>query len=225
MKIHNDTLTVLKNFSRIHKSITIPEGSVITTITPLKTIVARASTPTTFEKRFTIYDLDRFLGVVSLFNDPEFTFHDKNVTISDASRKVDYTYADESTVKTKAPTHDIVFPSVDASFNVTTDNLKDLTKALGVLGLPHVGIVGDGGNIYLQATDSKNPLVDKFSIRVGEAKQDFKAFILKENLNLFQSDYDVKITSRGMVNFRGKLIEYWIAIEADSAFEKESEAA
>lgn len=225
MKINNDTLTVLKNFSRIHKSITIPEGSVLTTITPLKTIVARAATTTTFEKRFTIYDLDRFLGVVSLFNDPEFTFHDKSVTISDSSRKVDYTYADESTIKTKAPTHDIVFPTVDASFSVTTDNLKDLTKALGVLGLPHVAIVGEGGNLYLQATDSKNPLVDKFSMRVGETDREFRAYVLKENLNLFQSDYDVKITSRGMVNFRGKLIEYWIAIEEDSAFEKEKAAA
>jgi gp45 sliding clamp len=218
VKIHTDTLTVLKQFSRIHKSITVPVGNVLTTITPLKTIVARASTPTSFERRFTVYDLDKFLGVVSLFNDPDFLLEERYMVISDAHRSVQYTYADENVIKTKPPVNPIAMPSVDAKFNVTSDNLRDLGKALGVLGLPHVRVLGSGGKVYLQATDTKNPLVDKFSIRVGEADSEFEAVINKENLNLFPSDYEVSVTRKGMVNFSGKLISYWIALEEDSKF-------
>lgn len=220
MKIHPDTLTVLKNFARIHKGLTVPVGNVLTTITPLKTIMARATTPTSFEKRFTVYDLDRFLGVVSLFDaDAEYAFDDKYVTISDSSRSVRYTYADESVIKTKAPVNDIVMPSIDAQFSMSLSGLKSLEKALGVMGLPHVQVQGTEGKVYLQATDSKNPLVDVFSIEVGTSDREFRAILKKENFSLFPSDYEVKLTQRGMANFKGKLIEYWIALEEDSTFD------
>ena len=122
MKIDANTIQILKNFAKINPSIIVPEGNVIRTISPSRTIVAKAVTETTFDKRFAIYNLDRFIATLSLFNEPELDFGDRAVTISNGSKKTHYTYADESTVKTAQS--DVKLPSVDVSFMLTNDVYK-----------------------------------------------------------------------------------------------------
>ena len=39
--------------------------------------MAKAIAPTSFDNRFAIYNLDRFISTLSLFNDPELIFKDK----------------------------------------------------------------------------------------------------------------------------------------------------
>jgi hypothetical protein len=108
MKIDTDTVNVLKNFSKINPSIVIQEGNVLKTISPTKTIMAKAKVKTEFANRFAIYNLDRFISIVSTFTDPDFKFGEKSVDISDNNKKTHYVYADETTV-TKAPDREINF--------------------------------------------------------------------------------------------------------------------
>ena len=163
MRISTNTLNVLKNFAKINPSIVIAEGNVLKTISPSKTIMAKATVETSFDKRFAIYNLDRFISTMSLFSDPDLVFGDKSVNIMSGGKKSLYTYADESTV-TKAPEKEIKLPSVDVTFALTNDNLKDVEKAAGVLALPEIAVVGDGTTVSLQAIDSKNPSGDIYSI-------------------------------------------------------------
>ena len=102
MKIDTNTVNVLKNFSKINPSIVVQEGNVLKTISPTKTIMAKATVPTNFSKRFAIYNLDVFIALLSTFKDPTLKFGDKSVNISEDNRKGNFTYADENTV-TKAP--------------------------------------------------------------------------------------------------------------------------
>jgi hypothetical protein len=217
MKISTNTLNVLKNFAKINPSIVIQEGNVLKTISPSKTIMAKGTVDTNFDKRFAIYNLDRFISTVSLFNDPELKFGDKSVEIYDGSRKSQYTYADESTI-TKAPDKEINLPSVDISFRLTNENLKDVEKAAGVLGLPEIIVYGDGRNVFLQAADTKNPSGDVYSINIAETTKTFKAIFKFENIKILPDDYDVTISARGISQFSGKNAEYWIAVEQNSAF-------
>lgn len=217
MKISTNTVNVLKNFAKINPSILIQEGNTLKTMSPSKTIMAKATVDTDFPKRFAIYNLDRFISTASLFNDPNFDFGDKTVTIKEGDKKTDYVYADENTI-TKAPDREINLPSVDVTVNLTHENLKEVEKAGGVLGLPEIVVVGDGKNVHLQAADSKNPSGDVYSVKIGDTTKTFKAIFKSENIKIIPGDYEVTISSRGISNFKGKEAEYWIAVEQSSSF-------
>lgn len=217
MKISTNTVNVLKNFAKINPSILIQEGNTLKTMSPSKTIMAKATVDTDFPKRFAIYNLDRFISTASLFSDPNFDFGDKTVTIKEGDKKTDYVYADESTI-TKAPDREINLPSVDVTVTLTNDHLKEVEKAGGVLGLPEILVVGDGTNVFLQAADSKNPSGDVYSVKIGETTKSFKAIFKSENIKIIPGDYEVSISSRGISNFKGKEAEYWIAVEQSSSF-------
>lgn len=217
MNIDTNTVNILKNFAKINPSIVIQEGNTLKTISTSKTIMAKAKVPTDFPKRFAIYNLDRFISTLSLFTKPELNFKDKFVEVVEDNRRTAYTYADESTV-TKAPEKEINIPSVDVSFTLTNTALKEVEKALGVLGLPEIMVVGDGSKVYLQASDSKNPSGDVYSVEVGETTKSFKAIFKAENIKILPGDYEVSISSRGISHFASGDIEYWIAVEKNSEF-------
>lgn len=217
MKIDVDTVNVLKNFAKINPSIVVQEGNVLKTISPTKTIMAKAKVKTDFAKRFAIYNLDRFISTLSLFVDPELKFGDKSVDISDNNRKTHYVYADENTV-TKAPDREINLPSVDVTFKLTNDVLRDVEKAAGVLGLPEIVVVGDGQNISLQAEDVKNPTGDVYSVVIGASDKVFKAVFKAENIKIIPGDYEVSISSKGISHFSHEDVEYFIAVESTSTF-------
>ena len=67
MKLSNETVTVLKNFSTINQNLVIKEGTELTTMSALKNIVARATVKDTFPQEVAIYDLNEFLSALSLF--------------------------------------------------------------------------------------------------------------------------------------------------------------
>ena len=217
MKIDTNTLNVMKNFAKINPSIVVQEGNVLKTISPNKTIMAKATVKTDFRQRFAIYNLDRFISIVSTFTDPEFKFGDKSVDISDSNRKTHYVYADESTVL-KAPEREINLPSVDVTFRLTNDNLKNIEKDAGILGLPEIVVSGDGENLYLQAADTKNPSGDVSSILIGTTDKVFRAIFKAENIKILPGDYDVTISSKGISHFSHEDIEYYIAVEQSSTF-------
>lgn len=217
MKIATNTINVLKNFAKINPSIVIQEGNVLKTISPSKTIMAKAKVETDFGKRFAIYNLDRFISTVSLFNDPEFNFTDRSVEISSDNRKTNYIYADESNI-TKAPDKEIALPSVDVSFTLTNETLKDIEKACGVLGLPEIAVIGDGSTVTLNAIDSKLTAGDTYSVVIGETTKTFKAIFKADNIKIIPGDYEVTISARGISHFSGKDAEYWIAVEQNSTF-------
>ena len=218
MKLDTKTINVLKNFSNVNPSMLFKEGNVVSTISPNKTIMARAIVPANFANRFAIYNLGRFLSTLSLFEDPDLLFTDRLVKISDSKgRSVNYTFADESTIKTP-PEKEIKLPSEDVSFSLTNGNLSEILKALGVLSLPEFAVVGDGSTVSLQAIDSKNPSGDTFSITVGVTDKTFRAIFKAENIKVIPGDYNVTLSSKGISHFSGPEAEYWIAIEATSTF-------
>jgi hypothetical protein len=217
MKIDTNTINVLKNFAKVNPSIVFPEGNVLKTISPSKTIMAKSEVTTHFEKRFAIYNLDRFISTLSLFNDPELDFRERFVEISDVNSKIRYTYADESTI-TKAPDKEINLPSIDVTFTLSNENLKSVEKGAGILQLPEIIVVGDGSTISLQAADSKNPTSDVFSIEIGSTDKVFKVIFKSENIKIIPGEYTVSISARGISHFVGKEAEYWIAVEQSSTF-------
>ena len=217
MKFSDKTLTVLKNFSTINHGILFRSGSTLKTISPQKTIMANIDVEETFEKDFAIYDLPRFLGVLSLFENPEIVLGENQATIVSDKRKLVYTYSDPTTFTTP-PVKEVTFPETTIKFTLANDDFQKVQRAANVLQLPETIISGDGTDIYLTADDSKVPTKDKYSIVVGKTTQTFSAVFKNENMKLLPSDYTVEISERGISRFTAKGIMYYIATEATSSF-------
>jgi hypothetical protein len=218
MKLDSRTLQVLKNYSSINPSILFREGNTLTTVTPTKTIFAKANLEQEFPSRFAIYDLNKFLSVLSLFDEPDLQIGDKSVTVQSGRKRVNYVFADPNSIV--APKSDTVnFPEADVSFELTSEVLADVTKALGVLRQPEIAVVGDGDRISLQTTNSKDPTSDVYSVDVGESDKVFTVYFKAENIRLLPDTYQVDIARAGISRFKSKDLEYYIAVEQNSKFD------
>lgn len=212
------TVNILKNFASLNPSVQIKRGDVITTISPQKTVMARAKINQSFDRTFAIYDLSRFLGVMSLFSQPEvITDNDAFLTIKDGRQKVKYMFADASMISVP-PEKTIKLPTIDVEFDIGADDLSKIMKALVVMQMSEIAIVGDGESISIKTVDSKGATQDSFSITVGNTERTFSVILRADNMKLISGNYSVKISKGGLVQFTSDGIEYWIASEASSTF-------
>ena len=219
MKFSNETLTVLKSFTSINKSILLAKGTVLKTITPEKTLIAIANIDQEIPSDACIYDLSRFLSILSLYNDPDVEFFDKYFIISEGKRRTKYVFADLSMIHTP-PEKEITIPSADVEVSVTADTLSSVFKAAGVLQFSEIAFVGEGGKCYLKAIDSTNEGADDFGVEIGETADEFKIIIKTDNLKLMPIDYDVTLCSKGISEFKGEGVTYYVAIDSKSTYKK-----
>ena len=220
MKLSKHTLNMLKNFSDINMSIEIKQGNILRTVSVQKNILAQAELEDEFPQDFAIYELNRFLGAVSLFDDPEFTFNGKSTNIGTSRHSVDYVYCDPSMIVTP-PENNITFPEPEVKFTLTQDALSQVMKASNVLGTPEISAESDSGNININAFDVNNDSTDTFTVALDEKSEHKFRFVFKtENMKMLPGNYDVEISSKGISHFtmQGQKLQYWIATEASSTF-------
>ena len=166
MKFEQQTLAVLKNFSSINPSICFKEGQKLRTISPGKTILAQAAATSELPGTFAIYDLSKFMSVISLFEDPSISTSTTHLTIKDNRQTINYTFADISTI-IAPPDKTPVVASPEIEFELSADVLLRVQKAMGVLGLSEMSVTGDGSTISVKSVDSKKPGNDIFAIEGG----------------------------------------------------------
>ena len=187
--------------------------------------MAKAVVDDQFPAQGCFYELNRFLGVLTLFENPQLNFSEKFVTVSDSKRSVNYTFADPQMFVTP-PEKEIQLPAIDAAVTIKWEDLSNTLKAASVMGLPEVAIGSDGNVINLEAISSKNPTADKYSnvIDSNNNGKVFQAIFKIENMKVMNFDYDVEISSKGIAKFvsandSGPKLTYWIATEGHSTFE------
>jgi hypothetical protein len=216
MKLSNETITLLKNYSTINPSVLFKQGNTIATISPQRSIFAKASITEDVPRQFAVAELNKFLGVLSMFKDPELNFNDNYVEICSGSKKVRYTYADVSAIITP-PEKELKFPESEVEFELKADDLNAAVKALSVMSLPELAITGDGENVMIQAISSKNSTADNYSQVVTTTDKKFRAILKTENLKLLNKDYKVSV-AKNIVKFEADDIIYFVAVEANSTF-------
>ena len=220
MKLSKHTLNMLKNFSDINMSIEIKKGNILRTVSVQKNILAQAELEEEFPQDFAIYELNRFLGAVSLFDDPEFQFNGKSANIGTTKHSVDYVYCDPSMIVTP-PENNITFPDPEVKFTLSQDALSQIIKASNVLGTPEISVECESGNISVKALDVNNDSTDTFKVELEEKSEHKFRFVFKtENMKMIPGNYDVEISSKGISHFslQGQKLQYWIATESSSSF-------
>ena len=217
MKLSTNTIQVLKNFASINQNLVIKEGNEIKTMSAMKNIVAKATVEETFTKQVAIYDLNEFLGCLSLFKNPILTFNDNDVVITeendDNGDAMTYMYSDPSVVTT--PSKDITMPSEEISFTLTDAMLSKLSKSAGMIGAPDLLLQ----NNKLTVRDKKNDSGNCYSTNVdAQGDGTYKFYFKTENLKLIPGSYDVTVSSKNISHFKNGKTQYWIALEPESSY-------
>ena len=223
--LSDTTLGILKNFSGINSNILIRPGSTIKTVSPMKNIMGSATIEESFDREIAIWDLNQFLGTISLFDKPEFEFEDKYVTVhgeNDASVRYYYSAPNLITTVNK----EIEMPATAVSFELKQKQLNEIQKASSILGVPDLCVRSNGANLEMAALDKKVSSSNSYSIDLGENHSsdgaDFKFYFKVENLKMISGDYTVNISEKGVSEFVNTSLDvsYYIALESDSVYTK-----
>ena len=223
MKLSKKTIEILKNFSTINSNILVEPGNIIKTISPVKNVMAQATVSETFDCQFGIWDLNKLLGTISLFDAPEFYFEENHVTIVGTNgTKVTYYYSEPKLLTTINKT--ITMPETVVSFELKNDDFSELQKASSVLQLPDLCLRSSGNITELVSMDKKDSTSNNYSVEVGtnDNNEDFEFYFKVENLKLMPGNYDVEVTEKVVSKFTNQDtdLSYWIALESDSRYEK-----
>jgi len=220
MKLSDNTLSVLKNFSSINQSILFKKGSKLRTISVMKNILAEATISEEFVRDFGVYDLNQFLNGMSLHQSPELDFQNEGyVVIREGKMRSKYFFADPQVIVTP-PDKEITLPSEDVCFEVSTDQLDKLLKAAAVYQLPDLSAVGENGVVKLVVRDKKNDTSNDFAIVVGETSAEFSFNFKVENIKVLPGTYEVVVSQKLLSRFTSTShdLTYYIALEPDSTF-------
>ena len=221
MKISENTISILRNFSDINANILFTPGKTLQTMSTMKNIMAKADVEENFESEFGVYDLPEFLRALDSFQQPVLNFNGSaNLKIKDekSSLSARYAFADKSTLR--YPTKVISMPDKTVTFTLKDSDWESVKKLYTNLSLPDIAIKGENGKIKLVALDKKNSNSNESSIVVGETDLEFTAYIKAENMKIIPGDYDVALSKAKIAHFinRKVKVQYWIALEADSTF-------
>ena len=220
MKLSENTISILKNFSGINQSLLFKQGKVLKTISVMKNILAEASIEEDLPKDFGIYDLNQFLNGLSLHKNAELDFDNEGyVVIREGKSRSKYFFADPSVIVTP-PDKQINLPSQDVCFILDTKELDKLLKAASVYQLSDLSVIGEAGVVKLVVRDKKNDTSNEFSVIVGETDDVFTFNFKVENLKILPGTYEVVISQKLLSHFKNTNtdISYWVALEPDSTF-------
>lgn len=216
MRISDRTLEILKNFSDINDSILIREGNSIATISTSNAVFATATVVENFPKEFGIYDLNEFLGVLSLMDQPTLDFDNDDYVLisSQEGSKVKYVVCDPVIIDAP-PSGKIDFGTELFSFTLESQPLKNLLKSARILSLEDFCVEGDGTHINAMVKNKNNPTSNVFKVPVGETTEKFTYYCKCEHLHLISTSYQVTISDKEYARFvadSGNL-NYFIGLE------------
>ena len=220
MKLTAETTAILKNYATINQNIQFKQGQSLSTISPQKNILTSAEISENIPRTFAIYDLNKLLGALSLFEKtPELDVGETKLKIHNGEYELDYVYGDPAML-VLPPEKKLDFPDPEINFKLTKDSYDACLKAAQVLALPELVVHGDDNKIFLVATDTNNNSSDEFRKEVGTTDKDFQMVFKIENMKLLSGNYQVGISSKGIAHFAHEhsKLQYWIATEQNSNY-------
>lgn len=209
MRLSENTKSILENLSTINPSIILRPGNEIRVGTPGLTLFCTARVDETFERQVGIYNLKKFLGVLSLLDgEPELVFGDGSISISNGKQAITYVLSDQSLIKA-SPDHDPGVPAPITSFELPASELATTLKASSVLGLPTVAFVGDGTHVKIVARDGSNSSKDAYTSIICESSHVFDVPLPRTSFKMMNLDYTVHVHN-DYAKFDHPSITYWL---------------
>lgn len=220
MKISKSTINILKNFAGIKSSILLEAGSVIKTKTLQNTLMVTATIEETLPLDFAVYDLNEFLNVIGLFQDPDLEFSDSYVKITQDKNSIKYYAADRGLIEKDHPTKQVNFPEPDISFDLTADILSQIKKISSTINAPDLSFIGVDGVLKFVVSDKKNPTSNAFEYIIGETDKTFNIDYKVDMMKLLNLNYTIYISAKRISKFvsSDNSVVYYVGVEMSSTF-------
>jgi hypothetical protein len=227
MNLSPETITILANFSQIHKSILFRPGSVLRTRT--EAIFAEATVAEVFPIERGIVDLGNLLSALSLFKAPDLLFEEHVLRIVETfegaqKAEVLYGYAGEDMVTLPMRKKAITISDEQLSFSLSEDELVKLRKAVNVFQKPEIRIVSDATEIQIGTYNHKLQEDQQGQCYTMAVESETNGIDCKQvfdfnNLKLLKGDYACQITKL-FTKFQHRTLElsYLIGPEPSSTF-------
>ena len=215
MRLSKETYNILKNFAAINSNILIQAGNVLKTISPGKNIYVQAKVTEDFDVEVPIWDLNKFLGIVSMFNNPDLEFHDTHVVITNGRSSVTYYYSEPSLLT--IPTKEMKMPNSVTKFDLDEKDLNEVLKASSILQVSDLRMIGQDGKFVISVDDSSQSTSNNFEIVIDEnyTGMDFEGTINVSEMKFIPGSYTVELTDTVVSKFTHKSLDlsYYIAIK------------
>lgn len=215
MRLSKETYNILKNFAAINSNILIQPGNILKTVSAGKNIYVEAKVTEDFDIDVPIWDLNKFLGIVSMFNNPDLEFHDTHVVITNGRSSVTYYYSEPSLLT--VPTREIKMPATVTRFDLDEKDLNEILKASSVLQVSDLRLVGAGGKFTISVDDSGQSTSNSFEIVIDEnyTGKDFEGTVNVSEMKFIPGSYSVELTDTIISKFTHKSLDlsYYIAIK------------
>lgn len=219
MKITPRFIEVLKNYSIINPSILFMPGGEVSTISPLKNILSIATIDETIPQKFSIYDLNEFIGIVSIMDDPQAEFTQNQIILKSGRKSVKYTMGSPDTFECSPYENiDVDEDDIIAKFNLNYSDFSNIIKACSILKNKHLTIEGNEGQLEIKSIDNKNKTSSTYAINLNDkaiklSSESFRRMFDIDNFKIMNRDYVVSIHKDYLIEFRSDddSIVYWIA--------------
>lgn len=223
MELTDTTLNILKNYATINPNIVITEGNTLKTISVARNVLSSAETTESFPQTFGIYDLNEFLNVLSLVDEPRLKFESDYVVVGDSTGRSSVKYFFSDPEMLTSPGRNIDMPEAEVKFTLDTDTLGKVKRAAAALGHENISITPATGAVCLTVTDTEDRTSNTFSIEVEGTYPEgveFNFVLNVGNVKVINEDYDVEVSSKLISHFKSKqsTIEYFIAVEKSSTY-------
>ena len=225
MELNDTTINILKNYATINPNIVINEGNQLKTISNARNVLSTSEVNVDFPQTFGIYDLNEFLNVLSLVDEPRLRFEKEYVVVGDSTGRssVKYFFSDPEMLTT--PANSINMPEPEVKFTLDSDTLSKVKRAASALGHDEISITPVTGAIRLSVIDSKDATSKNYSIEVEGSYPDnvnFQFILNVNNLKVVGEDFEVGISSKLISHFKSTQspIEYFIALEKTSSYQE-----
>jgi hypothetical protein len=217
MKLSKDTIDILKNFSTISNGMKFKHGNRLRVVNENKAVLAQANVKDTFTKDFCVYELNKFLSSISLFDTTnlELEFDDFNVLLKGQNKtSTKYRVCDEEMIVVP-PEKEINVTEWDAQITLSKEQLDFILKSADINSAPHIAVQSDGENVGILTFDAKDDSVNTSIVEVAKSEKQFKHVFKRDYFNFVSGSYDVSVSKRVLhLKNKEKDVQYWIVAEA-----------
>lgn len=217
MKITQNTISVLKNFSQINSNVVLRPGKNQATISTGKHIYTEAQIEEDIPVEVPIYDLTSLLAVFSLADDPDVEFGENSMVIrTNSGGEFEYFYSDPEILV--APPQKTITIDEFFNFSLSKEDITTIVKSAAVMSAPVLSFVSKKGKVFITVSDPKNNTSNSYRKQIGEFDEEFNVMLGIENLKVIPDNYNCSISKKKFLHLHNADLsrKYWIACSPQS---------
>ena len=214
MKLSENTIAILKNFSFINSNMVLNPGHTQATVSPASTIMAEADLDEEIPVKFGIFELQTFISNLSMF-DREIEFSEGFVEMKSGKFALKYYGCEPSILKQK--TKDIPLENPDATFTIQWDDLDRMLKIAAMNSLDNITFFSNEDGVFMKIHDKNVKDSHSGIVKIHDEAPavPFECAFATANLKLLPINYKVEVKAGAFAKFTSEdtKIRYYIAIQ------------